>query len=68
MGEWFELRWLGGDPYIDYQSEESKWSSAAIKLTSDEVQEIEDFQIKQSNDEKAFIKSLLINKLSTKTN
>jgi hypothetical protein len=65
MGEWFELRWLGGEPYVDYQSEQSKWASAAVKLDADEVQAIEDFQIKQANAEKDFIKQLLGGKLNT---
>ncbi len=65
MGEWFELRWLGGEAYIDYQSEQSKWASAAVKLSADEVQAVEDFRIKQSSAEKDFIKQLLGNKLST---
>ena len=64
MGEWFELRWLGGEAYIDYQSEESKWASAAVKLTADEVQAIEDFQVKQSRAEKDFIKQLMGEKLT----
>lgn len=62
MGEWYELRWLAGKPYIDYQSEASKWDSACVDLSMDELQRLEDFQVKQSAQEKEFIKSLIAHK------
>jgi len=62
MGEWYELKWLGGKPYIDYQSEASKWGSVCVELTHEQLQELEDFQVKQANQEKNFIKALITQK------
>ncbi len=59
MGDWYELKELAGTWYIEYQSEATEWNPIAIELTHEQAKEVEEFESKQAQDKRDFLKAII---------
>jgi len=37
MGDFYEVQWLAGIPYLVHQSEKTNWQMEAVKLTPEQI-------------------------------
>lgn len=62
MGGSIELQWLGGQPFLAYQTKATGWQTEIIKLTPEAYALIDDFMDKQEKDRNNFLLNLLKSK------
>lgn len=55
MGDYIEVQWLAGVPYLVWCSDKTRWKDEVIKLEFGQVHEIEEFQAKQDRERKEFM-------------
>lgn len=41
MGDWYELKWLAGVSYLEYQNEKSGWRTIAVELTEEQSKAVD---------------------------
>lgn len=58
MGDYYEIIWLAGIPYIEFMNEASKWQTVAHQLTKDQCNLLDNFECQQSEDLREFLKGL----------
>ena len=60
MGDWYELKWFCGNPYVEYCNEASRWTTCAIQLKPAQATEFVLMQEKHKEAEEAFLKAIAV--------
>lgn len=59
MGDDYNYKELAGIPYIEYRNHDSGWNDAALKLTNEQFEKINDYFCKEDEARKAFLRSIV---------
>ena len=58
MGDTYSLIWFRGEPYVEFSTEESGWSTQATKLTREQYKELEEQEQIHCANQRRFLKQI----------
>ena len=61
MGDWYEVKELANDWYLEYQSAATGWGPKAVKLTHEQAKEFLEFEETQAQQRHVFLKKMAEN-------
>ena len=58
MGDWYEVKELANDWYLEFQSAETGWNPKAVKLTHEQAKQFIEFEDAQAQRRYVFLKQM----------
>lgn len=58
MGDWYDVVWLAGVPYIEYSNDSTDWRPTAKQMTKEQYKALEDLRNKHCQDEQKLLKGM----------